>query len=84
MPCIELAVTRTTDGLPTLMVAVAIALALAAGVVFGEYLAQPVRTGLGRLERPAGRTVDGRPAATGTQAARRAPAGVAQGMPRHE
>jgi uncharacterized membrane protein YjjP (DUF1212 family) len=35
----------------TLMTAVAIGLALAAGVVFGEWLAQPVRTGLGRLER---------------------------------
>lgn len=35
----------------TLMTAVAIGLALAAGVVLGEYLAQPVRTRLGRLER---------------------------------
>jgi uncharacterized membrane protein YjjP (DUF1212 family) len=35
----------------TLMTAVAVGLALAAGVVLGEYLAQPVRTGLGRLER---------------------------------
>lgn len=35
----------------TLMAAAAIGLALAAGVVFGEFLAQPVRTGLGRLER---------------------------------
>ncbi|WP_216213981.1 threonine/serine exporter family protein [Amycolatopsis aidingensis] len=35
----------------TLMTAVAIGLALAAGVVLGEYLAQPLRTGLGRLER---------------------------------
>ena len=34
-----------------LVTAVAIGLALAAGVVLGEYLAQPVRTGLGRLER---------------------------------
>jgi uncharacterized membrane protein YjjP (DUF1212 family) len=47
----QLAVQRSTAGLPTLMLAVAIALALAAGVVLGEYLAQPVRTGLGRLER---------------------------------
>lgn len=47
----ELAVVRAPDGLPTLMIAVAIALALAAGVVFGEFLGQPVRTGLGRLER---------------------------------
>ncbi|PXY31117.1 threonine/serine ThrE exporter family protein [Prauserella muralis] len=35
----------------TLMGAVAIGLALAAGVVLGEFLAQPLRTGLGRLER---------------------------------
>ncbi|EIF00737.1 threonine/serine exporter family protein [Saccharomonospora glauca] len=34
-----------------LMSAAAIGLALAAGVVLGEFLAQPVRTGLGRLER---------------------------------
>ncbi|WP_051114810.1 threonine/serine ThrE exporter family protein [Actinokineospora enzanensis] len=47
----ELAVERSLNGLPTLMVAAAIALALAAGVVLGEYLAQPVRSGLGRLER---------------------------------
>ncbi len=37
--------------LGTLMQAFAVGLALAAGVVFGEYLAQPVRTQLGRLER---------------------------------
>ncbi|PRX50466.1 uncharacterized membrane protein YjjP (DUF1212 family) [Prauserella shujinwangii] len=37
--------------LVTLMSAVAIGLALAAGVVLGEFLAQPLRTGLGRLER---------------------------------
>jgi uncharacterized membrane protein YjjP (DUF1212 family) len=47
----ELAVVRTPDGLPTLMIAIAIAFALAAGVVLGQFLAQPVRTGLGRLER---------------------------------
>ncbi|WP_424190386.1 threonine/serine ThrE exporter family protein [Actinokineospora sp. G85] len=47
----QLAVERTVSGLPTLMLAAAIALALAAGVVLGEYLAQPVRSGLGRLER---------------------------------
>lgn len=47
----ELAVERTYTGLSTLMVATSIALALAAGVVLGEYLAQPVRSGLGRLER---------------------------------
>jgi uncharacterized membrane protein YjjP (DUF1212 family) len=35
----------------TLITAVGTGLALAAGVVLGEYLAQPVRTGLGRLER---------------------------------
>jgi uncharacterized membrane protein YjjB (DUF3815 family) len=38
-------------GLSTLVLASGIALALAGGVVFGEYLAQPVRTGLSRLER---------------------------------
>ncbi|OLF07869.1 amino acid export carrier protein [Actinophytocola xinjiangensis] len=47
----ELAIERTLTGLPTLMVAASVALALAAGVVLGEYLAQPVRYGLGRLER---------------------------------
>jgi len=47
----ELAIERTLTGLPTLMFAASIALALAAGVVLGEYLAQPVRYGLGRLER---------------------------------
>jgi uncharacterized membrane protein YjjP (DUF1212 family) len=47
----ELAVQRTPAGLPTAALAVATALALAAGVVLGEYFAQPVRTGLGRLER---------------------------------
>nr|WP_229686152.1 threonine/serine exporter family protein [Longimycelium tulufanense] len=38
-------------GLSTLVLAAGVAMALAAGVVLGEYLAQPVRTGLGRLER---------------------------------
>jgi len=47
----ELAVERSSTGLSTLMVATSVALALAAGVVLGEYLAQPVRSGLGRLER---------------------------------
>jgi uncharacterized membrane protein YjjP (DUF1212 family) len=47
----ELAVERSLTGLPTLMIAASTALALAAGVVLGEYLAQPVRYGLGRLER---------------------------------
>ncbi|MDT7803981.1 MAG: hypothetical protein QOI78_7414 [Actinomycetota bacterium] len=40
-----------SGNISTLMTAVAIGLALAAGVVLGEWLAQPVRTGLGRLER---------------------------------
>jgi uncharacterized membrane protein YjjP (DUF1212 family) len=43
--------TQASGNVSTLMKAVAIGLALAAGVVLGEYLAQPVRTGLGRLER---------------------------------
>jgi uncharacterized membrane protein YjjB (DUF3815 family) len=47
----ELAVQRSPSGLSTGAAAVATALALAAGVVLGEYFAQPVRTGLGRLER---------------------------------
>jgi uncharacterized membrane protein YjjP (DUF1212 family) len=47
----ELAVERTISGLPTLMIAASVALALAAGVVLGEYLAQPVRYSIGRLER---------------------------------
>lgn len=47
----ELAVERSFLGLSTLMVAASVALALAAGVVLGEYLAQPIRYGLGRLER---------------------------------
>jgi uncharacterized membrane protein YjjB (DUF3815 family) len=47
----EMAVERTDTGLSTLMVATSVALALAAGVALGEYLAQPVRYGLGRLER---------------------------------
>jgi uncharacterized membrane protein YjjP (DUF1212 family) len=47
----QLAVERSVAGLPTLMLAIAIGLALAAGVVLGEYLAQPVRTGFSRLER---------------------------------
>ena len=46
-----MAVERNYAGLSTLMVAVSMALALAAGVVLGEYLAQPVRSGLGSLER---------------------------------
>lgn len=47
----EMAVERSYTGLSTLMVATSVALALAAGVVLGEFLAQPVRSGLGRLER---------------------------------
>ncbi|HVW44597.1 MAG TPA: threonine/serine exporter family protein [Amycolatopsis sp.] len=43
--------TQGNGNVSTLMKAVAIGLALAAGVVLGEYLAQPVRSGLGRLER---------------------------------
>ena len=38
-------------GLLTLLSAAGIGLALAAGVVLGEFLAQPVRPRLGRLER---------------------------------
>lgn len=47
----ELAVEKSTGGVSTLMVAMGIALALGAGVVLGEYLAQPARAGLSRLER---------------------------------
>jgi uncharacterized membrane protein YjjP (DUF1212 family) len=47
----ELAVDRSSLGVATLMTALGIALALGAGVVLGEFLAQPVRTSLGRLER---------------------------------
>ncbi|MBP2472950.1 uncharacterized membrane protein YjjP (DUF1212 family) [Crossiella equi] len=39
------------EGGKQLLLAAGIGLALAAGVVLGEYLAQPVRTGLGRLGR---------------------------------
>lgn len=47
----EIAVVRDPAGMSTLMLAAATGLALGAGVVLGEYLAQPVRTRLGRLER---------------------------------
>lgn len=47
----ELSVLRSPAGVTTLMLAVATGLALGAGVVLGEYLAQPVRSRLGRLER---------------------------------
>jgi uncharacterized membrane protein YjjP (DUF1212 family) len=47
----ELIVDQNSAGLGNLMLAIAIALALGAGVVFGEFIGQPVRTGLGRLER---------------------------------
>ncbi|GAB3679692.1 threonine/serine exporter family protein [Saccharopolyspora tripterygii] len=47
----ELSVLRSPSGVATLMLAVATGLALGAGVVLGEYLAQPVRSRLGRLER---------------------------------
>ncbi|MBJ8346154.1 threonine/serine exporter family protein [Antrihabitans sp. YC2-6] len=46
----ELGVERSSSP-TTLMTAIGIGLALAAGVVLGEYLAQPLRTRLGRLER---------------------------------
>nr|WP_030108196.1 threonine/serine exporter family protein [Kutzneria albida] len=47
----QLIVQGDMTGLSTLVVALGIGLALAAGVVLGEFLAQPVRSGLGRLER---------------------------------
>ncbi len=47
----QLSVQGDLGGMSTLMVAVATGLALGAGVVLGEYLATPVRQGLGRLER---------------------------------
>lgn len=47
----QLAVRADPAGMSTLMLAATVGLALGAGVVLGEYLAQPVRTGLGRLER---------------------------------
>lgn len=51
----ELSVQSSPAGVPTVMLAAATALALGAGVVLGEYLAQPVRTQLGHLERRIGR-----------------------------
>ncbi|MGH3796904.1 MAG: threonine/serine ThrE exporter family protein [Pseudonocardiaceae bacterium] len=48
---LELTVYKNPTGLITLLSAASIALALAAGVVLGEFLAQPVRKGLSRLER---------------------------------
>ncbi|WP_374727432.1 threonine/serine exporter family protein [Haloactinomyces albus] len=47
----ELSVQGDPAGMSTLMLAAATGLALGAGVVLGEYLTQPVRTRLGRLER---------------------------------
>ncbi|WP_338601121.1 threonine/serine exporter family protein [Saccharopolyspora sp. SCSIO 74807] len=47
----EVVVFGDPNGMSTLMLAAATGLALGAGVVLGEYLAQPVRTRLGRLER---------------------------------
>ncbi|WP_243791304.1 threonine/serine exporter ThrE family protein [Saccharopolyspora gloriosae] len=47
----QIAVAGDPAGMSTLMIAAATGLALGAGVVLGEYLAQPVRTRLGRLER---------------------------------
>ncbi|HEY2765628.1 MAG TPA: threonine/serine exporter family protein [Pseudonocardiaceae bacterium] len=48
---LELTVQNNPAGLITLLSAAGIGLALAAGVVLGEFLAQPVRKGLNRLER---------------------------------
>lgn len=48
---LELAVRSNIYGLLDLLTAAGVGLALAAGVVLGEFLAQPVRKGLGRLER---------------------------------
>ena len=45
----QLTVDGDTSGLSTLVLAAGTALALASGVVLGEYLGRPVRTGLGRL-----------------------------------
>ncbi|MFI9384119.1 threonine/serine exporter ThrE family protein [Kutzneria sp. NPDC052558] len=47
----QLTVQGDVSGLSTLVLAMGIGLALAAGVVLGEFLAQPVRSRLGRLER---------------------------------
>jgi uncharacterized membrane protein YjjP (DUF1212 family) len=47
----QLSVTNNIGGLSSLFLALGIALALASGVVLGEFLAQPLRTGIGRLER---------------------------------
>nr|WP_223198786.1 threonine/serine exporter family protein [Solihabitans fulvus] len=47
----QLTAERDAAGLSTLVLAVGIGLALAGGVVLGEFLAQPVRSGLSRLER---------------------------------
>lgn len=48
---LELVVQNNLHGLITLMSATSIGLALAAGVVLGEFLARPARTKMGRLER---------------------------------
>ncbi|MDQ3151699.1 MAG: threonine/serine exporter family protein [Actinomycetota bacterium] len=47
----ELTVQDQIGGISRLLTAISIAVALGAGVVLGEFLAQPVRSGLGRLER---------------------------------
>ncbi len=47
----QLSVSHAASGVPSLIIAITIAVALGSGVVLGEFLAQPVRTGLGRLER---------------------------------
>lgn len=48
---LELTVFDQLSGVTRLLGAMSVGVALAAGVVLGEFLAQPVRTGLGRLER---------------------------------
>ncbi|GAA0238290.1 threonine/serine exporter family protein [Saccharothrix mutabilis subsp. mutabilis] len=47
----QLTVEADAGGLSTLVLAAGTALALASGVVLGEFLGRPVRTGLSRLER---------------------------------
>ncbi|WP_433267672.1 threonine/serine ThrE exporter family protein [Actinosynnema sp. CS-041913] len=47
----QLTIDGDAAGLSTLVLAAGTALALASGVVLGEFLGRPVRTGLGRLER---------------------------------
>lgn len=47
----QLSVSDNLDGISELLGAGSTGLALAAGVVFGEFIGRPVRTGLGRMER---------------------------------